>query len=176
MCVLPDMNYFVIATTERNLIFYDVNSHTYTGSIIINHFPANITTIDYRMNLKDFSQSSILCGDSLGNIFIFQSKDSYKPMFHISDQTQNIKSESIRIYSFLRLIQNEYLTISVICFDNLHTDSIIQIKWIYDLNLFVSCTITSKKSLFIGDLNKQTKKYAHIKKGLTVLDYCKVNK
>ncbi|CAF5032103.1 unnamed protein product [Rotaria sp. Silwood1] len=34
-CVLPDMNYFAIATTESDLIYYDINSHTYTGSILL---------------------------------------------------------------------------------------------------------------------------------------------
>ncbi len=88
MCVLPDMNYLAIGTTERDLIFYDINSHTYIGSILINHFPASLTTIDYRMNIKNSFQSAIFCGDSLGNLFIFQAKDSYKPMFHISDITK----------------------------------------------------------------------------------------
>jgi WD40 repeat protein len=176
MCVLPDMNYFVVGTTERDLIFYDINSHTYTGSIIINHFPANLTTIDYRMDMKNSSQSAIFCGDSLGNLFIFQTKDQYKPMFHISDLTYNKKTESIRNYSFLRIINNEYLTVSIISFYNLHYDWIVQIKWINDLNLFVSCALTSKKSLYIGDLNKKTEKYAAIKKGFSVFDYCKAHR
>ncbi|CAF5060517.1 unnamed protein product, partial [Rotaria sp. Silwood1] len=81
------MNCFAIATTERDLIFYDINSHTYTDSIIINHFPASLTTIDYHMNIKNSSQPTILCEDSLGNLFIFQAKDPYRPMFHISDLT-----------------------------------------------------------------------------------------
>lgn len=174
MCVLPDMNYFAVATTERDLIFYDINSHTYTGSIIINHFPASLTTIDYRMNIKNSSQSAIFCGDSSGNLFIFQGKDFYKPMFHISDLTENMKKDSIRTYSFLRIIHNEYLTITAISFYNLHNDWIVQIKWINDLDLFVSCALTSTKSLYIGDLNKKTKKYAEIKKGFAVFDYCKV--
>jgi hypothetical protein len=174
MCILPDMNYFVIATTERDLIFYDINSHTYTGSIIINHFPASLTTINYRMNMKNSSQSAIFCGDSLGNLFIFQANDQYKPMFHISDLTYYIKTGSIRYYSFPRIINNEYLTVSVIRFCHLHNDWIVQIKWINDLDLFVSCALTSKKSLYIGDLNKKTEKYAEVKKGFGVFDYCKV--
>jgi hypothetical protein len=175
MCVLPDMNYFVIATTERDLIFYDINSHTYTGSITINHFPASLTTIDYRMDIKNSFQSAIFCGDSLGNLFIFQSKDHHKPMFHISDFSHQIKTGSIRTYSFLRMINNEYSTVSVISFCHLHYDWIVQIKWINDLDLFVSCALTSKRSLFIGDLNKKTEKYAVVKKGFGVLDYCKVS-
>jgi hypothetical protein len=173
MCVLPDMNYFAIGTTERDLIFYDINSHTYTGSIIINNFPASLTTMDYRMNIKNSFQSAIFCGDSLGNLFIFQPKDPYKPMFHISDLT---KTGSIRIYSFQKIINQEYLTVSVIRFCNLHYDWIVQVKWINDLDLFVSCALTSKKSLFIGDLNKKTEKYAIAKKGFAVFDYCKVKK
>ncbi|CAF1256928.1 unnamed protein product [Adineta steineri] len=172
MCVLPDMNYFVIATTERDLIFYDINSHIYTGSIIINHFPASLSTITYRMNLKNSFQSAIFCGDSLGNLFIFQAKDQYKPMFHISDTIHHMKSESIRYYSFPRIINNEYLTISVIKFCNLHYDCIVQIKWINDLDLFVSCALTSNRSLYIGDLHKKTEKYAMAKKGFGVFDYC----
>ncbi len=173
MCVLPDMNYLAIGTTERDLIFYDINSHTYIGSILINHFPASLTTIDYRMNIKNSFQSAIFCGDSLGNLFIFQAKDSYKPMFHISDIT---KAGSIRIYSFLKIINNEYLTVSVISFYHLHYDWIVQIKWINDLDLFVSCALTSKKSLFIGDLNKKTERYAIANKGFGVLDYCKTHR
>jgi hypothetical protein len=176
MCVLPDMNYFVIATTERDLIFYDINSHTYTGSIIIDHFPASLTTIDYRMDIKNSFQSAIFCGDSLGNLFILQAKDHYKPMFHISDFSHQIKTGSIRTYSFLRMINNEYSTVSVISFCHLHYDWIVQIKWINDLDLFVSCALTSKRSLFIGDLNKKTEKYAVVKKGFGVFDYCKVCK
>jgi hypothetical protein len=174
MCVLPDMNYFVIATTERDLIFYDINSHTYTGSMIINHFPASLTTIDYRMNMKNSYQAAIFCGDSLGNLFIFQAKDQYRPMFHISDTTHNIKTGSIRIYSFPRILNNEYLTVSAISFCNLHHDWIVQVKWINELDLFVSCALTSKQSLYMGDLNKKTEKYAVAKKGFAAFDYCKV--
>ena len=174
MCVLPDLNSFIVATTERDLIFYDINSHIYTGSIIINHFPASLTALDYRMDLKHTHQSSIFCGDSYGNLFILQSRDSSKPMFHSSDLTDEIKTGSIRAYSFPRMVNEEYSTVSVIRFCRLHDDGIVQIKWIDDLDLFVSCTLTSKRSLFIGDLNKKTEKYAAIKKGFAVLDYCKV--
>jgi hypothetical protein len=168
------MNYFVIATTERDLIFYDINSHVYTGSIIINNFPASLTTMDYRMNIKDSSQSAIFCGDSLGNLFIFQTKDPYKPMFHISDTTHNMKIGSIRYYSFPRIVNNEYSTVSIISFCNLHYDWIVQVKWINDLDLFVSCALTSIRSLYIGDLHKKTEKYAIAKKGFGVFDYCTV--
>ena len=174
MQVLPDMNYFAIATTERDLIFYDINSHIYTGSVIINHFPASLTTIDYRMNIKNSFQSTIFCGDSLGNLFIFHSKDQYKPMFHISDLTYSMKMGSIRNYSFPRIINNEYLTVSAISFSNLHGDWIVQVKWIDDLALFVSCALTPTRSLYIGDLNKKMGRYAMTKKGFGVFDYCKV--
>ncbi|CAF3322328.1 unnamed protein product [Rotaria socialis] len=177
-CVLPDMNYFAIATTERDLIFYDINSHTYAGSIIINYFPASLTTIDYRMNIKNSSQSTIFCGDLLGNLFIFQAKDQYRPMFHISDLAQNNNNEtgSMRNYSFPRIVNNEYLTVSVTCFCNLHNDWIVQVKWIDDLDLFVSCALTSKQSLYIGDLNKKMEKYAVAKKGFAAFDYCKAHR
>ncbi|CAF4761371.1 unnamed protein product [Rotaria sp. Silwood1] len=174
--VLPDMNYFAIATTERDLIFYDINSHTYTGSIIINHFPASLTTIDYRMNIKNSSQSAIFCGDSLGNLFIFQAKDPYRPMFHISDLTHYMKTDSRRNYSFPRIVNNEYLTVSVISFCNLHNDWIVQVKWIDDLDFFISCALTSTRSLYIGDLNKKMEKYAVTKKGFAVFDYCKAHR
>lgn len=174
MCVLPDLNSFVVGTTERDLIFYDINSHIYTGSIIINHFPASLTTLDYRMDFKKTHQSCIFCGDSLGNLFILQARNSSKPMFHISDLTDEIKTGSIRTYSFPRMVNDEYSTVSIIRFCHLHDDWIVQIKWIDDLDLFVSCTLTSKRSLFIGDMNKKTEKYAAIKKGFGVLDYCQV--
>ncbi|CAF4900078.1 unnamed protein product [Rotaria sp. Silwood1] len=170
------MNYFAIATTERDLIFYDINSHTYTGSIIINHFPASLTTIDYRMNIKNSSQSAIFCGDSLGNLFIFQAKDPYRPMFHISDLIHYMKTDSRRNYSFPRIVNNEYLTVSVISFCNLHNDWIVQVKWIDDLDFFISCALTSTRSLYIGDLNKKMEKYAVTKKGFAVFDYCKAHR
>ncbi|CAF0811531.1 unnamed protein product [Adineta ricciae] len=172
MCVLPDMNYFVIATTERNVIFYDVNSHLYTGSIMINYFPASLTTISYRMNIKDSFQSALFCGDSLGNLFVFQAKDQHKPMFHISDRTYQMQTGSMRYFSFPRVVNNEYLTVSVINFCNLHYDWIVQVKWISDLDLFVSCALTSRRSLYIGDLHKKTEKYAMAKKGFGAFDYC----
>ncbi|CAF0817430.1 unnamed protein product [Adineta ricciae] len=172
MCVLPDMNYFVVATTERNLIFYDINSHLYTGSITMNHFPASLTTISYRMNIKDSFQSALFCGDSLGNLFVFQAKDQRKPMFHISDRTYQMQTGSMRYFSFPRVVNNEYLTVSVINFCNLHYDWIVQVKWISDLDLFVSCALTSRRSLYIGDLHKKTEKYAMAKKGFGVFDYC----
>ncbi|UJR21713.1 hypothetical protein I4U23_024790 [Adineta vaga] len=172
MCVLPDMNSFVIATTERDLIFYDINSHLYTGSILINYFPASLTTISYRMNIKDSFQSAIFCGDSLGNLFIFQAKDPHRPMFHISDTTHQMQTGSIRSYSFPHIVNDEYSTVSVRSFCNLHDDWIVQVKWISDLDLFVSCTLTSKNSLYIGDLYKKTEKYATVKKGFGVFDYC----
>ena len=174
MCVLPDMNYFGVATTERNLIFYDINSHLYTGSIMINYFPASLTTVSYRMNIKDSFQSALFCGDSLGNLFVFQAKDQRKPMFHTSDRTYQMQTGSMRYFSFPRVVNNEYLTVSVINFCNLHDDWIVQVKWISDLDLFVSCALTSKRSLYIGDLHKKTEKYAMAKKGFGVFDYCTV--
>ncbi|CAF2946393.1 unnamed protein product [Rotaria sp. Silwood2] len=103
-CVLPDVNYFAIATTERDLIFYDINAHTYTGSIIINHLSAGLTTIDYRMNIKNSSQSAIFCGDSLGNLFIFQAKDPFRPMFHISDLIHYMNQIQEEIIPFHELL------------------------------------------------------------------------
>jgi hypothetical protein len=95
-------------------------------------------------------------------------------MFHLSDLTQHIQTGTIRNYSFPRILNHEYLTVSIICFYNLHDDWIVQIKWIDDLDLFVSCALTSKNSLYIGDLNKKTEKYAGVKKGFAAVDYCKV--
>ncbi|CAF0802219.1 unnamed protein product [Rotaria sp. Silwood1] len=170
------MNCFAIATTERDLIFYDINSHTYTDSIIINHFPASLTTIDYHMNIKNSSQPTILCEDSLGNLFIFQAKDPYRPMFHISDLTHYMKTDSRRNYSFPRIVNNEYLTVSVISFCNLQNDWIVQVKWIDDLDFFVSCALASTRNLYIGDLNKKMEKYAVTKKCFAFFDYCKAHR
>ncbi|CAF5035589.1 unnamed protein product [Rotaria sp. Silwood1] len=95
-------------------------------------------------------------------------------MFHISDLTHYMKTDSRRNYSFPRIVNNEYLTVSVISFCNLHNDWIVQIKWIDDLDFFVSCALTSTRNLYIGDLNKKMEKYAVTKKGFAVFDYCKV--
>ena len=175
MCVLPDLNYVAVATTERDLIFYDVNAHTYTGSLLINQFPGNLTALDYRMNMTNALQSAIFCGDSLGNVFIFQAKDPHRPMFHISDQTQPMNSNTIRTFSFPRTVQEEYRTVSATVFCRVHSDSVVQIKWIADLALFVSCALTSKKSLFIGDVTRKAEKYASVRKGFAALDYCKAS-
>lgn len=174
MCVLPDMNSFAIATTERDLIFYDLNSHVYAGTIVIDHLPASLSTIDYRMNVRDSFRSALFCGDSLGNLFVFQARDPYRPMFHISDQTHPTRTGSIRTYSFPRIVNGDYATVSVTNFCHLHDDWIVQVKWIDDLELFVSCALTSTRSLFIGDIHQKMQKYATAKKGFAVFDYCTV--
>ncbi|CAF3722601.1 unnamed protein product, partial [Rotaria sp. Silwood1] len=87
-----------------------------------------------------------------------------------------MKTDSRRNYSFPRIVNNEYLTVSVISFCNLHNDWIVQIKWIDDLDFFVSCALTSTRNLYIGDLNKKMEKYAVTKKGFAVFDYCKAHR
>ncbi|CAF5036644.1 unnamed protein product [Rotaria sp. Silwood1] len=93
-------------------------------------------------------------------------------MFHISDLIHYMKTDSRRNYSFPRIVNNEYLTVSVISFCNLHNDWIVQVKWIDDLDFFISCALTSTRSLYIGDLNKKMEKNAVTKKGFAVFDYC----
>ncbi|CAF0923785.1 unnamed protein product [Didymodactylos carnosus] len=172
MCIMPNMNYFAVATTERDLILYDMNSHTYTGSIMVNSFSASLTAIDYRMNIKDAQQSALFCGDSLGNLFVIYPKDKTRPMFHISDHTRGGKTGITRIFNFPRISANEYSTVSVLLFCNLHDDWVAQVKWIPQLNLFASCSLTTKRSLYLGDLEKKTVRYAEARKGFYCFDYC----
>ncbi|CAF3855728.1 unnamed protein product [Rotaria sp. Silwood1] len=92
-------------------------------------------------------------------------------MFHISDLTHYMKTDSRRNYSFPRIVNNEYLTVSVISFCNLQNDWIVQVKWIDDLDFFVSCALASTRNLYIGDLNKKMEKYAVTKKCFAFFDY-----
>lgn len=172
MCLLPDLNLFAVATTDHQLIFYDLNAHSYTGSMMINEFPHSLCALDYRLSSND--QSAILSGDIDGNVFIFRRKDPHRPMFHISDSIETTKTKSMRTFSLRRILQGESSTVSVVLFCHLHLDAIVQIKWIEDLEFFVSSALTSRKSLFIGDLQKKIEKYAQARKGFTVFDYCQV--
>jgi hypothetical protein len=175
MCVLPDMNCFAVATSDHDLIFYDINAHVYQGSIVINEFPASLTAVDYHMSIVNSSRvSTLFCGDAQGNVFIFQGKDSLRPMFHISDRTNTMNNGVVRVFSLSKIIHDEYSTVSAIVFCHLHSDAVKQIRWIDDLDLFISCASTSTKSLFIGDLTRKTQRYIMTRKGVTAFDYYQV--
>lgn len=169
--ILADLNLFVVATSEQELIFYEINAHTYDGSILVNQFPSSVTAIEYRLKMKNSFESTLFCGDALGNLWVFRNRDSQRPMFHISDGNQTNK---IRTFSFARIVKNEYATISLITYPSLHPESIVQIQWIERLERFVSLSLTSKNSLAIGDLSRKQIRFISSRKILTVFQFCKV--
>ena len=174
---LPNVKKVAIATTEREVTFYDCSANNFEKQFVMTGLDHCVLCMDYWYNPRDLNHSCLLLGDSGGNVSCITFTQATVGLFDVSIGKQNNMSTStFRRIPFLELFCGRHPNVSAVMFNNLHDDWVRKVKYIPNLQCFISCANTSQTSLFLGDLQrKKMKSFFRIRKGIYSFDYDKEN-
>lgn len=166
-----------VATTERDITFYDCSASNFEKQFILTGLQHCVLCMDYWFNPQNLNESVLVTGDAGGNVSCFSFSQATVGLFDVSIGKQhNMSTSTIRRIPFQELCLGRHLNVRTVEFSNLHDDWVRKVKYIPNLQCFISCANTSQTSLFLGDLqSKKMKSYFKIRKGVYSFDYDKEN-
>ena len=174
---MSNVKKLAVATTERDITFYDCSANNFEKQIIMTGLQHCVLCMDYWFNPQNLNESVLVTGDAGGNVSCFSFCQATVGLFDVSIGKQhNMSTSTIRRIPYQELCMDRHLNGRTMEFSNLHDDWVRKVKYVPNLQCFISCTNTSQTSLFCGDLHsKKMKSYFKIPKGVYSFDYDKEN-
>ncbi|XP_071834643.1 cilia- and flagella-associated protein 337-like isoform X2 [Apostichopus japonicus] len=171
MVCMPNVNMIAISSTERDISFYDVNATKYDRCFHVTGLDHCALTMDYWFDPKNMNKAVLVFGDAGGNVSCFLFTEALGAALFGS---QNAKSVGSRRVPFPEILKGNMNGVRAMKFAPLHEDWVRKVKFIPNLNSFVSCATTNETSIYIGDLDrKKTNCFFKIRKGIVCFDYDK---
>ncbi|KAJ8045382.1 WD repeat-containing protein on Y chromosome [Holothuria leucospilota] len=171
MVCMPNVNMIAISSTERDISFYDVNATKWDRSFHVTGLEHCALTMDYWFDPKNMNRAVLVFGDAGGNVACFIFTEALGAALFGS---QNAKSVGSRRVPFPEILKGNMNGVKAMKFAPLHEDWVRKVRYIPNLNSFVSCATTNETSIYIGDLDrKKTTSFFKIRKGIVCFDYDK---
>lgn len=169
---LSNVNMVCVSSTDRNVIFFDVSGIMFEKKYEIINMPYSPHAIDYWFDPKKKNVAILVIGDDGGNVSLIQFSDIESgPFGQIVDKLRGAPQ-----VSFKDLLKGKYPTAKTTMYANIHRDWVSQVKFLPDLQCYISCDGSSDKSVYMGDLlNKKANYYFQVHKGVLCFDYCSRN-
>ncbi|XP_071107369.1 WD repeat-containing protein on Y chromosome-like [Haliotis cracherodii] len=170
MACLYNNNMLAVASTERDITFFEVSNKKLVKRYMLTGLEDCITCLDCRADLKDRKHTVLLWGDTAGNLFSVNFEiQRGGAMFGTQDQ----KKDSVKKFSFAELIRGHVPKVKAYKLGNVHDDWVCKIQYVQELNCVLSCCQSTNTALFMGDfVKKKPPAYFKAMKGLLCFDYC----
>jgi len=174
---LSNVKKLAVATTERDITFYDCSANNFEKQFIVTGLQHCILCMDFWYNPQNLNECVLIIGDAGGSVSCISFNQATVGLFDVSIGKQhNMSTSTIRRIPFQELCIGRHLNVRTVKFSHLHDDWVRKVKYIPNLTCFISCSNTSQTSLFLGDLqSKKMKSYFKIRKGVYSFDYDKEN-
>ncbi|XP_050394974.1 WD repeat-containing protein on Y chromosome-like [Patella vulgata] len=170
MCCIYNVNMIALASTDRDIAFYDITAKKFVKRYVITGLENCITTMDYWADLESKSQSVLVWGDTEGcccGIYFEIQRGS--GLFGSLPSKQEVAKR----ISFAELLKGHYPNIKAFRLAGIHDDWVSKMSYIPEIGCFLSCCQSSTTSLYLGDfLKKKSPAYFKVDKGLFAFDYC----
>ncbi|KAK6169081.1 hypothetical protein SNE40_020202 [Patella caerulea] len=170
MCCIYNVNMIALASTDRDIAFYDITAKKFVKRYVITGLENCITTMDYWADLESKSQSVLVWGDTEGcccGVYFEIQRGS--GLFGSLPS----KQEGAKRISFAELLKGHYPNIKAFRLAGIHDDWVSKMSYIPEIGCFLSCCQSSTTSLYLGDfLKKKSPAYFKVDKGLFAFDYC----
>eukprot|EP00795_Rhopilema_esculentum_P000823 gene823-10565_t len=177
LVALGNVKKIAVSTTERDLSFYDCSGNNFDKQYMVTGFQHSILSMDYWYNPRNLNESLILLGDTGGGVSCIMFKEATVGLFDVNIGKLEVLSHvTFRRISFKELFKKNHRSVKVISLPGLHDDWVRKVKFIPNLQCFLSCTRTNNTSLYLGDLQrKKMNSYFRVRKGIYAFDYDKDN-
>ncbi|XP_066922655.1 cilia- and flagella-associated protein 337-like [Clytia hemisphaerica] len=174
---LANVKKVAVATTERDITFYDCSANSFEKQFLLTGLPHCVLCMDYWFNPQNMNEGVLVTGDAGGSVSCMQFTQATVGLFDVSIGKQhNMSTSTVRRIPFQELCVGRHSSVNTILFSDLHDDWVRKVKYIPNLQCFISCSNTGTSSLFLGDLqNKKIKSSFKIPKGVYSFDYDKEN-
>lgn len=137
---LPDVRIICIASTERDLRFYETTANSFALKLHIVQLPEIVNTIHYYFNVRD-PYSRLTLGDNKGSVRLLE---------FLSEGRGPFKSNSgapVTTLKYSELLKDN-LHFRVTEFNQLHDDFVLQVAFIPSLNSVISVAETKVQKAY----------------------------
>jgi len=171
MIALPDINKLVVATDNRDLQFYDMATPMYSELFHLIGLPtAALCLFQYFHKIVPHNMLYLFFGTDLGEIHMLTFHCPNKKLFETPFQ----KSQSSWKIFFSDLSNHfRYVTHKVL--PQIHSDWVIQIAYVPESNMLLSCCNSGKSSLLLRSVDEKKEEVYkfNVTKGIQCFDYNK---
>ncbi|XP_065844948.1 cilia- and flagella-associated protein 337-like isoform X2 [Oscarella lobularis] len=168
--IMYNCSKLVIATTSRDLWFYDMTVSTYTCQYRLFDIPNIPLCLDFWYNEKNPSAPcQLLYGDDNGNVcFLY----FLHPLVHLFEPLIQTKGGSKLRQIYMHDLPQHAKYVQYAITLQVHTDWVRRVRYVPENNSFMSCSGSSVNSLVIRDVEKKRKPYVfRLRKGACCFDY-----
>ncbi|KAK3593630.1 hypothetical protein CHS0354_025521 [Potamilus streckersoni] len=167
---MPNCNKIAIASTSRDIRFFDVSTSHYFEEFHLFALPDVPNCFDYWYDKKNpNSDSMLLFGNDMGSINILT---FYKPVTQLFDIP--FKNDSGAQKIFMQNLEQHSKWVSHMIIQDVHPEQIRQIMYLPESNTIISSCSSPHKSVVISHMQKKMKPYTFkIDKGVEAFDFNK---
>ncbi|CAG5129992.1 unnamed protein product [Candidula unifasciata] len=168
MVAMYHNNFISVATTARDISFYDYTQQGWTKKYWLRRLPHCVTCMSYWAGLEIEQVAVLLWGDTSGSVSILEfDLSQMSPMFGV-----RIREVCNELW-YSDLVKGEYSFVTLRMYKGIHKNWIKEVKYIPQANSFVSCCMDDSTALYMShvDTSKKAPTYFACYKGVLCFDY-----
>ncbi|KAL3877706.1 hypothetical protein ACJMK2_035372 [Sinanodonta woodiana] len=168
MVVMYNVNMVAVASTEREILIYDLQSKKFLLRYYLIGLESCVTSMDYWANPSDFNRAVLIFGDTAGNIYVIRFENSLRG----GPFGQPSQKKTVKQVSFPDVLRGLHTGVKVVKLSNVHDDWVGKVQYIPENDAFLSSSQSPKTSLYYGDLGgKRGSVYFLVNRGILCFDY-----
>ncbi|XP_076074046.1 WD repeat-containing protein on Y chromosome-like [Mytilus galloprovincialis] len=174
MACMYNVGMLALSSTDRDITLYDIHGNNCLKRYYLTGLDDCITCMDYWVNLQDLNHAIFTFGDTSGSVTVF-----------VFDQCVTgglfgcfgAKRNACKQVSVPEIIRGFFKGAKGYRFNKLHSDWVLQVKYVPELSSIVSCCQTTETSLCVFEFEKKRTNQSvfKINKGILCFDYCPEN-
>lgn len=169
MVAMYNVNMLALTTTDRDITIFDLAGKKFTQRYYITGFEHCITAIDYWVNPDDLNIALLLFGDTSGSVssMKFDSILRGGPFGAVTGKKNTCKK-----VSYPEVCKGFMLGVKAQRIPNIHEDWVNKVKYIPEIDCFLSSCQSPQTALFFGDFaGKKIRVFFKVNKGVLTFDY-----
>ncbi|XP_074662765.1 cilia- and flagella-associated protein 337-like [Tubulanus polymorphus] len=169
---MPNVSMVAIASTQRDIALYDLNASKFEKHYRISGLDHCALCMDYWFDTKDMNKGILLWGDGGGNVCGVKFNECMLGGLFGAYPGKQVHGQRI---PFPELLKGQAKGVQAYRMTGLHDDWVSQVKYFPTLDSFISCSVSSTNSMYLGDFEqKKSSSYFSVKKGILCFDYSKI--
>jgi WD40 repeat protein len=173
---LPNVSMIAIASTERDISVFDTNANKFDRSYRLCGLAHCALNMDYWFDPRNLNNSVLMWGDAGGTVCAIEFKECMSGGGLFGNYPPGKKGPLGQKIAFAKLLNGNVKGIIAHKLTALHDDWICQVRFFPTLDCFISCCVSGKTAMYMGDLEqKKITSYFVNRKGILCFDYDKVS-
>ena len=171
LVLMSNLNMIVISTSASDVIFYATLRNKISAVRCIVDMEICLTCMDHWVNPSNPSHSILVMGDARGNVYGLTFKFCDRVCF-FNPATGSKQKITV---SMADVLAGKHCCVTGVLLHGVHTDFVLKVKYVPELQTVISCCRDRSTALFSGDLRQSKKTYYRVRKGIFDFAYCRKN-